>query len=189
FWFLEELKHYNLFSVSQMCDKKNKVLFNDTACLGLSPDFKLPDENQAEAVNTACYVLIRVLVTKPQNKTPYELLTVENQANKSAGPNKANNSTGTQDNDDHSANIKENNLHEEHLVLPIWSAYSTTEELEKLKRHEKEANDASRKEATHEIQNANTNNTNLLNVVSTPISTAGPSRAFNDGEPSYPDDP
>nr|GEZ69477.1 ribonuclease H-like domain-containing protein [Tanacetum cinerariifolium] len=28
----------------------------------------------AEAVNTACYVLNRVLVTKPHNKTPYELL-------------------------------------------------------------------------------------------------------------------
>ncbi|GJT22316.1 retrovirus-related pol polyprotein from transposon TNT 1-94, partial [Tanacetum coccineum] len=28
----------------------------------------------AEAVNTACYVLNRVLVTKPQNKIPYELL-------------------------------------------------------------------------------------------------------------------
>nr|GEW49083.1 hypothetical protein [Tanacetum cinerariifolium] len=41
-----ELKHYNLFSVSQICDKKNKVLFIDTDCLVLSPDFKLPDENQ-----------------------------------------------------------------------------------------------------------------------------------------------
>ncbi|GJY97485.1 putative ribonuclease H-like domain-containing protein [Tanacetum coccineum] len=29
----------------------------------------------AEAVSTACYVLNRVLVTKPQNKTPYELIT------------------------------------------------------------------------------------------------------------------
>nr|GFC47174.1 retrovirus-related Pol polyprotein from transposon TNT 1-94 [Tanacetum cinerariifolium] len=29
---------------------------------------------QAEAVNTACYVQNRVLVTKPYNKTPYELL-------------------------------------------------------------------------------------------------------------------
>ncbi|GJV40586.1 putative ribonuclease H-like domain-containing protein [Tanacetum coccineum] len=37
---------FNLFSVSQMCDKKNKVLFTDTECLVLSPDFKLPDENQ-----------------------------------------------------------------------------------------------------------------------------------------------
>ncbi|GKF09531.1 ribonuclease H-like domain-containing protein [Tanacetum coccineum] len=29
-----------------MCDKKNKVLFTDTECLVLSPDFKLPDEYQ-----------------------------------------------------------------------------------------------------------------------------------------------
>nr|GEV02204.1 ribonuclease H-like domain-containing protein [Tanacetum cinerariifolium] len=45
-YYMEELKHYNLFSVSQMCDKKNKVLFTDTNYLVLSPDFKLPDENQ-----------------------------------------------------------------------------------------------------------------------------------------------
>nr|GEY99469.1 hypothetical protein [Tanacetum cinerariifolium] len=141
-----ELK-FNLFSVSQMCDKKNKVLFTDFECLVLSPDFKLPDESQmllrvprennmynvnlkdivpsgdltclfakaivdesnlwtpqqngiakrknrtlieavrtmladsllsilfwAEAVNTACYVQNRVSMTKPQNKTPCELL-------------------------------------------------------------------------------------------------------------------
>ncbi|GKB45552.1 putative ribonuclease H-like domain-containing protein [Tanacetum coccineum] len=37
---------FSLFSVSQMCDKKNKVLFTDIECLVLSPDFKLPDENQ-----------------------------------------------------------------------------------------------------------------------------------------------
>ncbi|GJW67580.1 putative ribonuclease H-like domain-containing protein [Tanacetum coccineum] len=44
--FVKELQHFNLFSVSQMCDKMNKVLFTDTECLILSPDFKLPDENQ-----------------------------------------------------------------------------------------------------------------------------------------------
>nr|GEW88748.1 putative ribonuclease H-like domain-containing protein [Tanacetum cinerariifolium] len=44
-YFIKELK-FNLFSVSQMCDKKNKVLFTDTECLVLSPDFKLPDESQ-----------------------------------------------------------------------------------------------------------------------------------------------
>nr|GEU39027.1 uncharacterized mitochondrial protein AtMg00810-like [Tanacetum cinerariifolium] len=284
-YYVEELKNYNLFFVSQMCDKNNK----------------------AEVVNTACYVLNRVLVTKPQNKTPYELLTgflvgyslnskafraynletkrvkeklhvnflenkpnvvgkghawmfdldyltnsmnyehvlVENQANKFAGSKEANNIAGTQANDDQSANsedehfvlqdqandehfdqkkltiVQEIDIHDEHFVLPIWSAYSTTvkssgdkiekntdcktcekpvsqveqiflEELEKLKRQEKEANDATespRKEATHNIQSANTNNINLLNSVSTPISTAGPSRAFNDVEPLYPDDP
>nr|GEV93895.1 putative ribonuclease H-like domain-containing protein [Tanacetum cinerariifolium] len=44
-YFVKELK-FNLFSVSQMCDKKNSVLFTDTACLVLSPEFKLPDKNQ-----------------------------------------------------------------------------------------------------------------------------------------------
>nr|GEU49215.1 ribonuclease H-like domain-containing protein [Tanacetum cinerariifolium] len=45
-YFVKELQHFKLFSVSQMCDKKNKVLFTDIECLVLSPDFKLPDENQ-----------------------------------------------------------------------------------------------------------------------------------------------
>ncbi|GJS62481.1 ribonuclease H-like domain-containing protein [Tanacetum coccineum] len=41
----DELK-FNLFSVSQMCDKKNSVLFTETECLILSPSFKLLDESQ-----------------------------------------------------------------------------------------------------------------------------------------------
>ncbi|GJV53980.1 ribonuclease H-like domain-containing protein [Tanacetum coccineum] len=44
-YFVKELK-FNLFSVSQMCDKKNSVLFTKTKCLILSLQFKLPDENQ-----------------------------------------------------------------------------------------------------------------------------------------------
>nr|GEV81323.1 putative ribonuclease H-like domain-containing protein [Tanacetum cinerariifolium] len=153
-YFVKEL-NFNLFSVSQMCDKKNSVLFTDTECLILSSEFKLPDKNQvllrvprknnmynanlknivpsgdltclfakatidemkgikrefsvartpqqhgiaerknrtlieaartmladsllpipfwAEAVTTARYVQNKVLVTKPHNKTPYELL-------------------------------------------------------------------------------------------------------------------
>nr|GEV02967.1 retrovirus-related Pol polyprotein from transposon TNT 1-94 [Tanacetum cinerariifolium] len=123
-YFVKELK-FNLFSVSQICEKKNNVLFTDTECLVLSSNFNLNDASQvllrvlrennmynvnlknivpsgdltcllprqhlmnptygikdslqpipfgAEAVNTACYVQIRVLVTKPHNKTPYELL-------------------------------------------------------------------------------------------------------------------
>nr|GEZ09550.1 putative ribonuclease H-like domain-containing protein [Tanacetum cinerariifolium] len=144
-YFVKEIK-FNLFCISQMCDKKNSVLFTNTECLVLSPEFKLLDENQVllkvpkennivngtefknndlnqfcgikgirrefsvpripqqngiterknrtlieatrtmladsvllipfwdEAINTACYVQNRVLVTKPQNKTPYERL-------------------------------------------------------------------------------------------------------------------
>ncbi|GKD18097.1 putative ribonuclease H-like domain-containing protein, partial [Tanacetum coccineum] len=44
-YFVNELK-FNLFRVSQMCDKKNYVLFTDTECLVLSPNFKLPDKTQ-----------------------------------------------------------------------------------------------------------------------------------------------
>ncbi|GJZ85105.1 hypothetical protein Tco_0650444 [Tanacetum coccineum] len=50
-FFVKELK-FNLFSVSQMCDKKNNVLFTKIECLVLSTDFKLIDESQ---------VLLRVL--------------------------------------------------------------------------------------------------------------------------------
>ncbi|GJS38412.1 putative ribonuclease H-like domain-containing protein [Tanacetum coccineum] len=44
-YFVRELK-FNLFSVSQICDKNNSVLFNDTECIVLSPNFKLIDESQ-----------------------------------------------------------------------------------------------------------------------------------------------
>ncbi|GJW29117.1 ribonuclease H-like domain-containing protein [Tanacetum coccineum] len=44
-YFVKELQ-FNLFSVSQMCDKKNSVLFTDTGCFVLSPDFTLADESQ-----------------------------------------------------------------------------------------------------------------------------------------------
>nr|GEU59488.1 hypothetical protein [Tanacetum cinerariifolium] len=43
-YFVKELK-FNLFSVLQMCDKKNSVLFTDTECIVLSPNFTLTDES------------------------------------------------------------------------------------------------------------------------------------------------
>ncbi|GKB31756.1 putative ribonuclease H-like domain-containing protein [Tanacetum coccineum] len=44
-YFVKELQ-FNFFSISQMCDKKNNVLFTDTPCFVLSHDFKLADESQ-----------------------------------------------------------------------------------------------------------------------------------------------
>ncbi|GKE17370.1 putative ribonuclease H-like domain-containing protein, partial [Tanacetum coccineum] len=44
-YFVKELK-FNLFSVSQMCDKKNGVLFTNTKCVVLSANFKLLDKSQ-----------------------------------------------------------------------------------------------------------------------------------------------
>nr|GEU54380.1 hypothetical protein [Tanacetum cinerariifolium] len=113
------------------------------------------------------------------NSMNYEPVSVQNQANKSAGLTEANNSAGTQATDDQGPTLEEIDLHEEHFVMPIFSAYSTTvnssgdkiekttdfktcekpisqveqiflEEIEKLKRQEKEANDAVGKETTHE---------------------------------------
>nr|GFA06423.1 ribonuclease H-like domain-containing protein [Tanacetum cinerariifolium] len=49
-YFVKELK-FNLFSVPQMCEKNNSVIFTYTKCVVLSSDFKLPDEN---------HVLLRV---------------------------------------------------------------------------------------------------------------------------------
>nr|GEX99727.1 ribonuclease H-like domain-containing protein [Tanacetum cinerariifolium] len=41
-YFVKDLK-YNLFSVSQICDNKNSVLFTDSECIVLGRDFKLLD--------------------------------------------------------------------------------------------------------------------------------------------------
>nr|GEU43254.1 hypothetical protein [Tanacetum cinerariifolium] len=280
-YYVEELKHYNLFFVSQMCDKKNKVLFIDTDCLVLSPDFKLPDENQVlfkiprqhnmysfnlknidpfgdlaclfakasidesnkwhrrlghvnfknlnklvkgnlvkgflvrYALNSKAFRVynletkrveenlhINFLENKPNvvgkghawmfdldyltNSMNYEPGSVENQANKSAGLKEANNSAA------HETRLKKTTDFKTYEKPVSQVEQIFLEELEKLKRQEKETNDAAdspRKEATYDIQNTNTNITSLLNTVSIPFSVAGPSRAFNDGEPSYPNDP
>ncbi|GJY45328.1 putative ribonuclease H-like domain-containing protein [Tanacetum coccineum] len=185
-------------------------------------DSFLPNTFWAEAVSTACYVLNRVLVTKPQNKTPYELITgkipiisyirpfgchvtilntidhlgkfegksdegflvgyslnskafrvynletkrveenlhinflenkpnvagkgpnwlfdldyltdsmnyqpvrSENQANKTAGPEEANHSAGTQDNIDAGNSEMEADPAQDYFVLPIYSSYTST---------------------------------------------------------------
>ncbi|GKB22264.1 putative ribonuclease H-like domain-containing protein [Tanacetum coccineum] len=54
-----------------VAERKNRTLIE--AVRTMLADLKLPTTFWAEAVNTACYVQNRVLVIKPQNKTPYEL--------------------------------------------------------------------------------------------------------------------
>nr|GEX24113.1 ribonuclease H-like domain-containing protein [Tanacetum cinerariifolium] len=53
-------------------ESKNKTLIEDTRTM--LANSLLPIPFWAEVVNTACYVQNRVLVTKPHNKTPYELV-------------------------------------------------------------------------------------------------------------------
>ncbi|GKG08010.1 putative ribonuclease H-like domain-containing protein, partial [Tanacetum coccineum] len=40
---VKELDQFNLISVSQICDKKHRVLFTEKECIVLSSEFKLPD--------------------------------------------------------------------------------------------------------------------------------------------------
>nr|GEW21632.1 putative ribonuclease H-like domain-containing protein [Tanacetum cinerariifolium] len=55
-----------------IAERKNRTLIK--AARIMLADSLLPIPFWNEAVNTACYVQNRVLVTKPHNKTPYELL-------------------------------------------------------------------------------------------------------------------
>ncbi|GJR99553.1 putative ribonuclease H-like domain-containing protein [Tanacetum coccineum] len=73
------LKGINIeFSVAKtpqqngVVERKNRTLIE--AAKTMLVDSLLPTTFWAEAVSSACYVQNRVLVTKPHNKTPYELL-------------------------------------------------------------------------------------------------------------------
>ncbi|GKC37227.1 putative ribonuclease H-like domain-containing protein, partial [Tanacetum coccineum] len=55
-----------------VAERKNRTLIE--AARTMLADSLLPTTFWAEAINTACYVQNRVLITKPHNKTPYELL-------------------------------------------------------------------------------------------------------------------
>ncbi|GJX45293.1 putative ribonuclease H-like domain-containing protein [Tanacetum coccineum] len=57
---------------NRVAERKNRTLIK--AARTMLAYSLLPTVFWAEAVNTACYVLNRVLVTKPHNKTPYELI-------------------------------------------------------------------------------------------------------------------
>ncbi|GKB49078.1 putative ribonuclease H-like domain-containing protein [Tanacetum coccineum] len=214
-----------------VAERKNRTLIE--AARTMLADSFLPNTFWAEAVSTACYVLNRVLVTKPHNKTPYELLT-ENQANIHAGQQEANHNAGTEDIIDAGDSEKEDESAQDCFVLPIWSSYSSTitpdlktdekregpreeeqaflDELERLKRQEKEANEeaeALRKEFAQETENlviqagaakasstnifstvstpAKASSTNLVNTVSIPVSTASPHEGLSLSDPTNPE--
>ncbi|GJW48240.1 putative ribonuclease H-like domain-containing protein [Tanacetum coccineum] len=62
----------NTKNKNDVAERKNRTIIE--AARTMLADSLLPIPFWAEAVNTACYVLNRVLVIKPQNKTIYELL-------------------------------------------------------------------------------------------------------------------
>nr|GEV26610.1 putative ribonuclease H-like domain-containing protein [Tanacetum cinerariifolium] len=69
------MRQYSIASTPQqngVAERRNRTLIE--AARTILADSKLPTTFWAEAVNTACYVQNKVLVVKPHNKTPYELL-------------------------------------------------------------------------------------------------------------------
>nr|GEX08665.1 hypothetical protein [Tanacetum cinerariifolium] len=154
-YLVKEVQHFYLFFVSQMCDKKNKVLFTDTECLVLSPDFKLPDENQVllrvprqhnmhsfnlknivPSGGLACFIV----KDTDDESTKWHRSTAVNKANKTAGPKETNNSARTQDSFDAGNSKIEANLAQEYYVLLLWSSYTSTVKSSKAKNIDKKLN-------------------------------------------------
>ncbi|GJV57584.1 ribonuclease H-like domain-containing protein [Tanacetum coccineum] len=127
-----------------MCDKKKKVLFTNTECLVLSPEFKLPDENQVLLripKKTICIVgkgptwLFNLdYLTDSMN---YQPVSSENQANKHAGPKEANYNVGTKDINDAGDSEKDDESAQDYFILPIWSSYCSTVKSSKAKNADK----------------------------------------------------
>ncbi|GJS62048.1 putative ribonuclease H-like domain-containing protein [Tanacetum coccineum] len=69
------LRQYSVARTPQqngVIERRNRTLIK--AARTMLADSKLPTTFWVEAVNTACYVQNKVLVVKPHNKTPYELI-------------------------------------------------------------------------------------------------------------------
>nr|GEY20079.1 hypothetical protein [Tanacetum cinerariifolium] len=108
----------------------------------------------------------------------YQPITVENQTNKTAGPNKANNSVAK--NGDEKLNKDIESKTNEELVDQVDQAY--LEELERLKRQEKEATDAaetlrktfaqSTEDLLLQARAARASSTNFVNIATTPVNAA-----------------
>nr|GEY15252.1 retrovirus-related Pol polyprotein from transposon TNT 1-94 [Tanacetum cinerariifolium] len=99
-----------------IAERKNQTLIE--AAKTMLADSLLPIPFWAEAVNTACYVQNRVLVTKPHNKTLYELLhgrTPRNQTNSGAG---------FQDTLD--AKKVGEEVDQSYMLFPVWSSVGST---------------------------------------------------------------
>ncbi|GJU29651.1 putative ribonuclease H-like domain-containing protein [Tanacetum coccineum] len=164
----------------------------------------------------------------------YHPVRSENQANIHAGQQAANHNAGTEDIIDTGDSEKEDESAQDYFVLPIWSSYSSTitpdlktdkkregpreeeqvflDELKRLKRQEKDANEeaaALRKEFAQATESliiqaeaakasstnifstvstpAKASSTNLVNTVSTPVSTASPHEGLSLSDPTNPE--
>ncbi|GKA82461.1 ribonuclease H-like domain-containing protein [Tanacetum coccineum] len=187
--YLVEYQDYNGGPVA-FGGSKGYITGKDTECLVLSSDFKLPDENQVllriprqnnmysfnleNIVPSGGLACLIAKATQLLNLTNgIEPVRSENQANKTVGP-------------------KEVIIVQKNEKPVDQEDQAFLEELERLKRQEKEANDAAealRKEFAQDTEDlllqagsARATSINTVNTACTPVSTASPS-----GGLSYPD--
>ncbi|GKB29671.1 putative ribonuclease H-like domain-containing protein, partial [Tanacetum coccineum] len=150
---------------------------------------KLPTTFWAEAVNIACYVLNRVLVIKPHNKTPYKLNSWRtpwfyidlNETLLVVAGKQTNGIAGTRDNIFTGQAEKKTKPKQEYILRPICTTDPLISQDPKVSEE-----DAKEKptEMDEKKQTKNPNSTNSINTVSTPVSAVGPS--FTNDDPSSP---
>ncbi|GJR70081.1 ribonuclease H-like domain-containing protein [Tanacetum coccineum] len=188
-------KEYSVARTPQqngVAERKNRTLIK--AARTMLADSLLPTVFWAEAVNTACYVMNRVLVTKPHNKTPYELIIGRppsisfmrpfgwNQTNKNAGQQETNGDTGLKKNVDAGHTEEENVSTQQYIVFPLWSSISSSYKSSDDKTEDNTADDAAdaiRKEFEAQCNSQlpqekvpRASSTNSFNTVSTTVNTA-----------------
>ncbi|GJV82856.1 putative ribonuclease H-like domain-containing protein [Tanacetum coccineum] len=178
--------HKELLRQNGVAERKNRTLIE--AARTMLADSKLPTTFWAEAVNTACYVQNRVLVIKPHNKTPYELFLGKFDGKSDDGffVGYSINSKAFRELDltgCTKANIDARQAKisavpsPQYVLLPFL-----TSESQNLKSSEDEiADDAGKKNGVEDPakeddingpgEATNTNNTNRLNTVSSPVNT------------------
>ncbi|GJX73629.1 putative ribonuclease H-like domain-containing protein [Tanacetum coccineum] len=112
-----------------VAERRNKTLIE--AARTMLADSKLPTTFWAEAVSTACYVQNRVLVVKPHNKTPYEILEASWMAKvmkvslldillSIATGTITNESAGTQGELNTGTSTQKEEISQDCIVMPIW---------------------------------------------------------------------
>ncbi|GJT64612.1 hypothetical protein Tco_1016092 [Tanacetum coccineum] len=125
--------------------RTDNVLFTETECLVLSPDFKLLDESQVllrvpRQINMYNFDLKNVvpygyLTQEPNwifdidsltNSMNYQPVTIGNQTNKNAGPQEANGNTGLKQSVDAGQSEEKNVSTQQYIVFPLWSSISSS---------------------------------------------------------------
>ncbi|GKF60672.1 putative ribonuclease H-like domain-containing protein [Tanacetum coccineum] len=158
------------FQQNRAAERKNRILIEATRTM--LADSKLPTTFWAEAVNTACFVQKRILVTKPHNKPVV------------AG-NQSNGNADTKACDDAGKARMETVPGKDYILLPLWPANplfsqssksspdarfkpSRDDEKKVTEKPGKEGDDLSKDDESYDQEKEdNVNNTNTVNAAST----------------------